>query len=243
MSVADRLRDAKKLFERKSTYLCGIEEVGKLLPAQGDEVVLQEVVKRGYMILLSRHDDPKMWEMYINLLIDVEQVATPSQLAKYEEWRGHLQRSMPEEKKEKIESKKEVEPEPNPQPSPSPIAWDTLLQFMNDIEMNCDRNTPASREALHNLMLFTIPHTAGEDSFTCVVCQENLPPKSKAKKMPCGHLFHETCLYEWLKKNNTCPMCRHEIPKAESFFEVLKREVEIRESIVGKTTREDTMFS
>ncbi|KAI0463276.1 hypothetical protein LJB42_003297 [Komagataella kurtzmanii] len=27
-------------------------------------------------------------------------------------------------------------------------------------------------------------------------------------KVPCGHIFGQTCLYEWLKENNTCPLCR-----------------------------------
>ncbi|QPG72980.1 hypothetical protein FOA43_000284 [Brettanomyces nanus] len=30
-------------------------------------------------------------------------------------------------------------------------------------------------------------------------------------EMPCGHLFGRTCLYEWLKTNNSCPLCRDKI--------------------------------
>ena len=29
--------------------------------------------------------------------------------------------------------------------------------------------------------------------------------------LPCGHMFHWKCCLTWLKKNNTCPMCRFEI--------------------------------
>ena len=29
--------------------------------------------------------------------------------------------------------------------------------------------------------------------------------------MPCGHIFHECCLFQWLKDNNTCPVCRYEL--------------------------------
>eukprot|EP01060_Flectonema_neradi_P007418 TRINITY_DN15163_c0_g1_i1.p1 TRINITY_DN15163_c0_g1~~TRINITY_DN15163_c0_g1_i1.p1 ORF type:complete len:259 (+),score=32.69 TRINITY_DN15163_c0_g1_i1:55-777(+) len=240
MSTADLLRDAKKLFERKSTYTSGIDAVRKLLPAEGEHVVLQEVVKRGYMILLSRHDDPQMWKLYTTFLKEVEEVASPPQLAKYKEWREHLERSIPEDKKEDREKK---EPAAESNTTPHPISWDVLSEFMVDIDSHFSRNTPASREALHNLILYTIPHNAREDEYTCVVCQESLPPKTKVKKMPCGHLFHEACLYEWLKKNNTCPMCRHEIPKAQSFFDVLKKEIDIRESIINKNRDEDTMFS
>ncbi|ORX57840.1 hypothetical protein BCR36DRAFT_344588 [Piromyces finnis] len=29
--------------------------------------------------------------------------------------------------------------------------------------------------------------------------------------MPCGHIFHESCIFQWLKDNNTCPVCRYEL--------------------------------
>jgi len=31
------------------------------------------------------------------------------------------------------------------------------------------------------------------------------------KIVKCGHFFHEKCILEWFKNNNTCPMCRIEI--------------------------------
>ncbi|KAH3668515.1 hypothetical protein OGAPHI_002269 [Ogataea philodendri] len=30
-------------------------------------------------------------------------------------------------------------------------------------------------------------------------------------EMPCGHIFGRSCLREWLKTNNSCPLCRHSI--------------------------------
>ena len=29
-------------------------------------------------------------------------------------------------------------------------------------------------------------------------------------KLQCGHCFHLNCIYVWLNKNNTCPLCRKE---------------------------------
>ena len=34
-------------------------------------------------------------------------------------------------------------------------------------------------------------------------------------RMPCLHIFHETCLIPWLEKNNSWPTWRHELPKDE----------------------------
>ncbi len=39
---------------------------------------------------------------------------------------------------------------------------------------------------------------------TCSICLEeveNIPLK-------CGHAFHDECVLEWFKINNTCPNCR-----------------------------------
>ena len=27
-------------------------------------------------------------------------------------------------------------------------------------------------------------------------------------QIPCGHVFHEICVFEWVRKNSTCPVCR-----------------------------------
>jgi hypothetical protein len=29
--------------------------------------------------------------------------------------------------------------------------------------------------------------------------------------MPCSHIFCESCLFQWLRQNNSCPLCRKEI--------------------------------
>lgn len=37
--------------------------------------------------------------------------------------------------------------------------------------------------------------------------------------MPCGHIFHESCLVEWLSVHCTCPACRFEIGTDSAAFE------------------------
>ncbi|MFM7852730.1 MAG: RING finger domain-containing protein [Flammeovirgaceae bacterium] len=33
--------------------------------------------------------------------------------------------------------------------------------------------------------------------------------------MPCGHIYHPDCLNPWLEKQNSCPVCRFELPLQE----------------------------
>lgn len=61
---------------------------------------------------------------------------------------------------------------------------------------------------------------------TCIVCRDSMVPwqqpnaddaprsanatseRSRAKKLPCGHILHMRCLKDWLERQQTCPMCR-----------------------------------
>lgn len=44
----------------------------------------------------------------------------------------------------------------------------------------------------------------------CVICLESLKNK-KISKMRCGHIFHDTCIKEWLDSSSyqNCPICRN----------------------------------
>ncbi|KAI6226078.1 hypothetical protein M3Y95_00764100 [Aphelenchoides besseyi] len=40
---------------------------------------------------------------------------------------------------------------------------------------------------------------------TCTVCWETM---RSARKLPCGHSFHEVCLRRWLEQDSSCAICR-----------------------------------
>lgn len=42
-------------------------------------------------------------------------------------------------------------------------------------------------------------------------CQEDNKKDDPTYKSECGHTFHKNCIIEWLKRSETCPMCRKEI--------------------------------
>ncbi|KAM6980565.1 E3 ubiquitin-protein ligase AMFR [Aplochiton taeniatus] len=39
----------------------------------------------------------------------------------------------------------------------------------------------------------------------CAICWDNM---LTARKLPCGHLFHNSCLRSWLEQDTSCPTCR-----------------------------------
>jgi len=62
------------------------------------------------------------------------------------------------------------------------------------------------------------PHEVpeGDDCVICLGCCEegrsgNLTDLECWRRLPCGHKFHEGCIFEWLRKADQCPVCRRKI--------------------------------
>jgi len=73
-----------------------------------------------------------------------------------------------------------------------------------------------SRRAIHNMNTLYPDATAEELSNTdnvCIICREEMVAPS-AKKLPCGHIFHKTCLRSWFQRQQTCPTCRLDVLRA-----------------------------
>lgn len=46
----------------------------------------------------------------------------------------------------------------------------------------------------------------------CIICRETMT--TAAKKLPCNHIFHTTCLRSWFQRQQTCPTCRRDVLRA-----------------------------
>ena len=105
----------------------------------------------------------------------------------------------------------------------SNIAGDFFSQILqilerNQAEANKNKHPPASDNALKKLKKFNMNEKYckkdGKGKYelpNCCICLTEIQKGEKTVLLPCGHMFHWKCCLTWLKKNNTCPMCRFEI--------------------------------
>lgn len=84
-------------------------------------------------------------------------------------------------------------------------------ELMNDLQRNND-HPPTTDEAIASFPRKVFDE-ASEDP--CVICQDDIKAGEEVLILPCGHFFHPDCVTPWLKSNNTCPSCRHELPSEQ----------------------------
>jgi len=68
--------------------------------------------------------------------------------------------------------------------------------------------SPASSEAMEQcptLHYEEVPERCSE----CCVCKNSFEKNSNILMLPCTHIFHKTCVTDWFRIKNTCPMCRY----------------------------------
>ena len=95
-----------------------------------------------------------------------------------------------------------------------------LISELRNIEVDENEANPSetSNEFIESLKEIVI----NEEKITCSLCLEEFKKGEKCIQLPCKdnqiHIFHKgdgDCpgIITWLKKSNTCPLCRTEFPK------------------------------
>ena len=58
-------------------------------------------------------------------------------------------------------------------------------------------------------------HSSGKLEL-CPICLESFNQDESVSVLSCDHLYHPACIYEWLRKNLCCPVCRNPVaPESE----------------------------
>ncbi|CAG8635649.1 10326_t:CDS:2 [Ambispora leptoticha] len=88
----------------------------------------------------------------------------------------------------------------------------------------------ASEKAMNNLPIVEITQKHIDEKSFCPICLDTFVKQKEkqneqndeknegnvVREMPCKHLFCESCLFEWLRQSNTCPLCRFEIESQDA---------------------------
>ncbi|CAL4990028.1 unnamed protein product [Urochloa decumbens] len=69
-------------------------------------------------------------------------------------------------------------------------------------------NAPATAASIDALPTVEV----SEPCEVCAICKDDLPIAAAARKLPCGHLYHSSCILPWLEVHNSCPICRSRLP-------------------------------
>ncbi|KAG2443600.1 hypothetical protein HXX76_001951 [Chlamydomonas incerta] len=104
------------------------------------------------------------------------------------------------------------------------------LQSRNAAAAAASSRPPASRRVVASLPRIKLDEETleniGRDS-QCSVCTETLAAGDEVQLLPCKHAYHPDCLKPWLEQNNSCPLCRKELPTDDARYEAKKeREAE-----------------
>ena len=95
--------------------------------------------------------------------------------------------------------------------------------FINQTFLNQEiLENPTNKQFVDSLQAIQVDDTMIQKKETCCICQEYLQQGETIYELPCKHKFHveNTCeccgIKPWLEKQNTCPVCRFELPLQET---------------------------
>nr|XP_029118606.1 E3 ubiquitin-protein ligase RLIM isoform X2 [Elaeis guineensis] len=72
-------------------------------------------------------------------------------------------------------------------------------------------STALPEEALSKCLkrsIYMPARTGCEEDVKCSICQEEYLVRDEVGKLTCEHRFHVTCIHQWLRLKNWCPICK-----------------------------------
>ncbi|KAK9091787.1 hypothetical protein Sjap_024964 [Stephania japonica] len=64
------------------------------------------------------------------------------------------------------------------------------------------------RKSKHALFDSLASHFPTEMEWKCSICQEEYEADDDVGKLECGHSYHTSCIKQWLRQKNACPVCK-----------------------------------
>ncbi|OZC07131.1 zinc finger, C3HC4 type [Onchocerca flexuosa] len=83
-----------------------------------------------------------------------------------------------------------------------------VTQLLNQFEGG---STPVDPKLLANLPMTMVESKHIESGAQCTTCMETFKKDESVAILECQHIFHRDCILPWLRRHNTCPICRQTI--------------------------------
>ncbi|CAL1710681.1 unnamed protein product [Somion occarium] len=88
-------------------------------------------------------------------------------------------------------------------------AYEGLVRFTAIMEEGGTRRVPQAVIDSLPSGVYSDWATPGESEDCCPICLDDYEQDAPVLRVPaCKHWFHKTCLTQWLKRGDTCPVCR-----------------------------------
>ncbi|KAL4323308.1 hypothetical protein GQ457_11G007360 [Hibiscus cannabinus] len=116
--------------------------------------------------------------------------------------------------------------------------FDRVLGQLSQLEVNGAgrfEQPPASKAAIESMPVVRITSGHVSTESHCAVCKEQFELDCETREMPCKHIYHSDCILPWLLIRNSCPVCRHELPRENNRNDIGENEVVRDEEAVGLT--------
>jgi len=104
--------------------------------------------------------------------------------------------------------------------------YERLIQEFLRNDPNNHGPAPASEQSINKLKEFEFASGICKNS-ECSVCQDDYKTGDKCVSLPCEHNYHKDCVVEWLKRHDSCPICRKPIstPSKQQASDRMEEEV------------------
>lgn len=221
----------KQELKSKKSFVNACQQLASLCDNEETAKQLEEAGKTAFTVLQTRFSNPKFWQAGLELFLALEFYNSSPEVSR---WRDTALEEVDDDARERAKEqaqRRRLEEDKKHNKgrfgdAMMPLSLGELLASQGMVLVPEDDSRPGmSRDARAELRVKTVLE---ED--ICVVCQETMPAGSKAKAMPCGHLFHDDCLISWVKKSNSCPTCRFdELPSEKKHFDDVQQQVEQRQ--------------
>ncbi|KAI3907445.1 hypothetical protein MKX01_036362 [Papaver californicum] len=68
-----------------------------------------------------------------------------------------------------------------------------------------------TKQTVDMMPVILIENDTNSNHRSCMVCMDRFSVGTRAKSLPCNHIFHDHCILAWLGQHSSCPLCRSEI--------------------------------